>query len=130
MAVDNVQLTFNNEFEGTMQSPTGELMIGNVENGFRPYHLLFGALGSCFYATFITIVKKKRLSFDGADIEISGIKREEVPPTLEYAKIKFTIKNPSNEAQFRKSAELAAKHCSIHETISKVARIELELIFE
>ena len=73
MAVDNVQLTFNSEFEGKMQSPTGELMIGNVENGFRPYHLLFGALGSCFYATFITIVKKKRLSFDGADIEISGI---------------------------------------------------------
>ena len=33
MAVDNVQLTFNSEFEGKMQSPTGELMIGNVEMG-------------------------------------------------------------------------------------------------
>lgn len=131
MAVDNIQLIFSNEFEGTMHSPTGELSIGNVEHGFRPYHLLFGALGACFYATFVSIAKKKRLTFDSAQIEISGTKREEVPTTLNHVLIKLIIKNPSdNIEQFKKSAELAAEFCSIHETISKVATIEVVVSFE
>ena len=42
----------------------------------------------------------------------------------------MVIKNPSNEQQLLKSAELGAKYCSIYETISKVAKINLEVIFE
>lgn len=132
MAVDNIKLTFSNDFEGTMTSPTGTLPIGKSEDSFRPYHLLFGALGSCLYATFIPITYKMRLSFEEANLEISGNKRKEVPSTLDYVQIKFVIKNPSkgSEDQFRKAAELASKYCSIHETISKVAKIEMVVSFE
>jgi len=127
MAVEDIVLEFSNNFSGIMKAPNGSLVIG--DDGFKPYNLLLGALGSCFYATFLSIVKKKRLSFSKADLKVSGRKREEVPTTLEEAKIELTIYGADSEEQFKKCAELGAEYCSIHETISKVANIKLELHF-
>ncbi|HHU55404.1 MAG TPA: OsmC family peroxiredoxin [Acholeplasmataceae bacterium] len=130
MAVENIVLNFSNSFSGKMIAPNGEVNIGKEE--LRPYNLLLGALGSCFYATFLDIVKKKRLSFSEASITISGNKREKVPTTLETVEMDFVIKGVEKENQdkFIKSAELGAKYCSIHETISKVANIKLNVRFE
>ena len=125
MAVDNVKISFTNTFSGEMETPSGVLKIGSEEGTFKPYHLLFGALGSCFYHTFLTIVEKKRLTFEVANLEISGVKREVPPTTLETVGMKFTIKNASNFEKFQQAVELAAKYCSIHETISKVANIDI-----
>ena len=129
MAVDNITLNFTNEFVGEVISPTGKVLIGQQDQGMAPYHLLFGALGSCFYSTFLSIANKKRLTFDSASIEISGVKRTGEIPTLESVLIHMIIKNPSNEVGLTKSAELGTKFCSIHETISKVASMKLEVMF-
>lgn len=129
MNTDLVKLSFDSTFTGTMFSPTGTVKLGDQNGGMQPYHLLYGALGSCFYATFLSIATKKRLTFKNASLEISGIKRDEIPPTLNEVKITLVINNPSEEIQFKKSAELGAKYCSIHETISKVATITLEVLF-
>jgi putative redox protein len=93
--------------------------------------MLFGALGSCFYSTFLSIAKKKRLSFDKAEVEVSGHKGtgKEIN-LLEKVIIKLVIWNPSNEKALKRSAELGSKFCSIHETISKVADIELIVEFQ
>jgi len=130
MNTDLVSLSFDSSFTGTMVSPTGTVKLGDQNGGMQPYHLLYGALGSCFYATFINIANKKRLSFQKATLEISGTKRDEIPTTLCDVTINFVIYNPSDEVQFRKSAELGAKYCSIHETISKVADMKLDVIFK
>jgi putative redox protein len=129
MAVDNILIQFDPNFVGTMTSPSGSIRLGDQEGGMAPYHLLFGALGSCFYATFLSIAKKKRLTFAKAEIEISGEKRTEVPPTLQHVKIRLVVHNPSDEAGLLKSAHLGAQFCSIHETISKVAQMEHEVQF-
>jgi len=129
LAVDKIKLEFSNLFEGKAIAPNGEVSIGSRPGDLKPYHMLFGALGSCFYATFLSIVKKKRLSFSGAEIEISGTKREEVPPTLNRVIIALKIFNPSDEKQFLRSAELGAEYCSIHKTVSKVATIDLKVDF-
>ena len=114
-----------------MESPTGVIKIGEQEGGMYPYHLLFGALATCFYSTFLVIAQKKRLSFDNAELEVSGHKGtgKEIN-LLEQVTIKMTITNPSNEKGLHKSAELGAKFCSIHETISKVANIDLVIVFK
>lgn len=125
MAVDNIKFVWENTFKGTMITPTGEIKLGMEEGSFKPYQLLFGALGSCFYHTFLTIVEKKRLAFSKASLEISGNKRETVPTTLEHCLMKLVVSGASNKEQIVKSAYLAAQNCSIHETISKVATIEL-----
>jgi putative redox protein len=126
---DLIKLQFNSEFKGVMTSPTGTVLLGDQDGGQQPYHLLFGALGSCFYATFLSIAIKKRLQFSQVEIEVSGNKRESIPSTLENVTLLLRVYNPSNETGLIKSAELGAKYCSIHETISQVAKIELVVEF-
>jgi putative redox protein len=130
MKTDNIAMKFNNEFMGSMTSPKGEIQIGSQDNGQAPYHLLYGALGSCFFATFLSIANKMRLTFDDADLEISGTKRDESPATLEKVIIDMVVYNPSDEARLEKAAQLGAQHCSIHETISRVADIKLNIVFK
>ncbi len=129
MNTDKVTLDFDSSYIGTMTSPTGSIKMGDQTGGMQPYHLLFGALGSCFYATFLGIAKKKRLTFSKATLDIGGHKRDEIPPTLDNVKIHLIIFDASDEAQFIKSAQLGAEYCSIHETISKVAKINLDVTF-
>lgn len=130
MAVENIKLEFENNFKGVMIAPTGDLKIGGNDGEFKPYNLLFGALGSCFYATFLSIVEKKKLSFADAKLEISGKKRDAEVATLEHVLIDMVITNASDEKQFLRCVELGAKFCSIHETISKVAKIDINVKFE
>lgn len=131
MALDNVKLSIDNEFVGTLESPTGTIKIGDQKEGMMPYHLLFGALASCFYSTFLVIATKKRLKFDHAELEISGRKGtgKEIN-LLEQVDINMVVTNPSNEKALQKSAELGAKFCSIHETLTKVANIDLHVTFK
>lgn len=131
MALDTIKQTWDSEFKGIMETPTGTINIGDEENGMAPYHMLFGALGACFYATFLSIAKKKRLTFDKATLEVSGKKeeKEREPRLLEEAVMTLTITNPSNEKGFIRSAELGAEYCSIHKTLEKIAHIELKVEF-
>ncbi|HOA63979.1 MAG TPA: OsmC family protein [Bacilli bacterium] len=126
--MNHVKLNFKAD-EGLLTTDSN-FTVKIFKDGAKPYDMLLGALGSCFYATFMSIVEKKKLTFDEVDLDISGRKRTEVPTTLEDVNIKMVIKNPSNEQQLLKSAELGAKYCSIYETISKVAKMNLEVIFE
>jgi putative redox protein len=130
MKTDTINMNFNQGFVGEMISPTAHIQIGSQENGAQPYHLLYGALGSCFYATFLSVSQKMRLTFDRATLEISGTKRETLPTTLDYVKIEMVIYKPNDEEKMLKAAQLGAKHCSIHETLSKVATMELVVKFE
>ncbi len=129
MALDNIKLTFDNQFAGEMISPTGTVLIGDQENGIAPYHLLFGALGSCFYSTFLAIANKKKLVFEKATVEVSGSKRTGEVQTLEFVHIKISIYGGDNQVQLTKSAELGTRFCSIHNTISQVATMSLEVLF-
>jgi len=130
MKADTVKLKFDKDFVGEMTSPTGTIKLGSQENGMKPYHLLFGAVASCFYATFLSVANKMRLSFSNVEIEVNGNKRDETPATLDYVKIEMVVYSGSDEEKLRKAAELGAKYCSIHETISKVAQIDLVVTFE
>ena len=129
MKTDQVKVIFQDNFKGEMQSPTGKISLGKEENGMMPYHLLYGALASCFYATFLSVAQKMRLDFEQATITVDGEKRDEVPQTLSHVQMNLVIKNPSNEEKLRKAAELGAKYCSIHETILSVSTIDLDISF-
>jgi putative redox protein len=127
---DNINLTFEQGFRGVLESPTSKINIGQTENGIAPYHMLYGALGACFYATFLSISEKMRLSFSKAFVEISGEKRDESPATLKHVKVELTIYNPSHQEKLIKAAQNGAKFCSIYETISQVADMELVVLFK
>ncbi len=130
MASIDVQMRFERGFEGQLKTAKNSTSIGKTEGRFSPYELLLGALGSCYYATFVDIADKMRLNYVSADIDISGTKRKEVPTTLESAVMRFTIRGAENQKGFARAAELAANYCSIHHTLSQVAEITTELVFE
>ncbi|MGI6695633.1 MAG: OsmC family protein [Christensenellales bacterium] len=125
----NVSLQFGTEFEGTLQADDRQIAIGRKAGGMASYELLLGALGSCYYATFISIARKMRLEYKGVDIAIHGVKRDQVPETLQTVEMTITIRGAQDEKGFDRASELAAKYCSVHETIAQVADIALELRF-
>lgn len=126
----SVKLTFTNDFVGTVHAAHGEIPINQDGQSLLPYDMLLGALGSCFYATFLDIARKMRLEYDRAEIDVVGVKREETPTHLVTADMLFTIYGAKEEKGFQRAAELAAKYCSIHYTLSQVADIQLKLQFK
>lgn len=130
MAETTVNLSFENTFKGEMEASRGSLRIGQEEGAFAPYDLLLGALGACYYHTFVDIAVKMRLEYEGARFTIRGVKREEVPTTLRTVDMVFTIRGAKDQKGFARAAELAAKYCSVHATLEKVAEMRTELRFE
>jgi putative redox protein len=130
MKADNINLKFDSKYVGELSSPSGTIKLGSQENGMKPYHLLFGALASCFYATFLSVAEKMRVSFTDVDIEVSGNKRDETPATLDQVTIQMVVYNGTDQTKLKRAAELGAQYCSIHETISRVAKMDLVVTFE
>jgi len=130
MALITAETHFKNEFEGELLTSRGAVVpIGPGQGSTSPYDLLFGALASCFYSTFLDIVEKMRVDFEAADIAVSGEKRVEIPTTLSWVLVELTIKKPSKRDAFEKAAALAGKYCSIYQTLSHVASMRTEVRF-
>lgn len=125
-----VAMHFGDRFRGELVAGDRQVAIGKSASGMTPYELLLGALGSCYYATLIDIARKMRLEFTGADIAIHGVKREEIPTTLKTVDMVVTIKGAASRQGFERASGLAAKYCSVHATVAKVADITLTLLFE
>lgn len=130
MKTDPIKMTFKDGFKGEMTTPLGTFPIGKAEQKLMPYHMLYGALGACFYATFLSVADKMRLTFSDVSIDITGTKREDIPTTLDHVQIDMVIFEPSHEEKLLKAAQNGAKYCSIHETVSQVAKIDLNVTFE
>ena len=82
----HVEISFEYPFQGIARNKDGySVNIGIEEGNAKPYDLLLSALGSCLYATFLSIANKKELSFKEVEIELSGEKRDEVPTTRKTA---------------------------------------------
>ena len=130
MAETTVRMEFSRGFDGMLMAQNGEARVGREEGALRPYDLLLGALGACYYSTFLDIAGKMRLEYERAEISLRGVKRDTVPTTLETVDMVFTIHGAAGEKGFERATQLAAKYCSVHETIAWVAEIRLEVLFE
>jgi putative redox protein len=105
----------------TLETDRAIVKIGSKEGELFPYDMLLGALSSCFYYTLLEILEKRKSDIPDIEIIVTGDKREKVPTTLEWVNLDITVYGNVDEAQFLRFVDLAAKYCSIHETISKVA---------
>ena len=113
----------------TLENERAIVGIGSKPGEFYPYDLLLGALSSCFYYTLIEILEKRKVEIPIVEVIVTGEKRTEVPTTLEWVNMEITVTGKVDEKQFQRSVDLAAKYCSIHETISKVANVTHEVKF-
>lgn len=129
MAVQKVNVNFTNEFRGQLIGPRGTAEIGLEEGTVSPYDMLYGALASCLYSTFLDVAEKKRIKFESMNIEVTGEKREESPTILKWVNVKMIVKNADKEKGLIEAAELAAKYCSIYYTLAQIADMNLEIEF-
>ncbi len=124
---DKITLNFSDGYQGEVIGPRGKLKIGSGENTFAPYNLLYGALGSCYYATFLAMADKMNLDVIKATVVITGEKLETDLAPLGHVLVDVKITSPSEEKKLIRSAELGAKYCSIYNTLSHVAEMELKI---
>lgn len=94
-----------------------------------PYEYLLGALSGCFTSTLLDMYAKD-IEYTSIDVHVEGIKREEVPTTLEHTSIKLTAKGVKERERFEEAVQKASQACSIFQTISKVSEMEVQIVFE
>ena len=125
------RVEFENTFKGTGKCDNGHTVPIGL-GGAAPYDLLTMALSSCLYSTFLDIMAKKKIEFGGAEIDVAGETRDDVPTTLKYCKVTVRVKKlaTDSKAGVEKSFELATKYCSVYQTLSKVSQMDWEVIFE
>lgn len=116
--------------KSTLETDRAVVELGSEAGQLYPYDLLLGALSACFYATLHEILEKQKAEIPNVEIVVTGEKRKEVPTTLEWVNLRITVMGEVNEKQFQRSVDLAARYCSIHETISKVAKMSHEVVFD
>lgn len=122
----NVTVTFDQEFKGELVS-ANESTIQVGQDAIRPYDMLMGALVSCFHHTFLEIVGKKRQRVAHVEYRVHGRKRETTPTMLEYVRLDVIVTGGSDVLQIEKSFELSKKYCSVYQTLSHVATIEVNI---
>lgn len=125
-----VTMDFDYEFKGILKAKRGSVNIGVEEGTVDPYDMVFGALGSCLYSTFLDIAVKKKIVYDGVKMKVSGEKRTEVPTTLKTVNVEVTVVNPEKEKGLDQAMRLATEYCSVYQTLSHVAEMTYSLNFE
>lgn len=120
MKTDQIKLEFQNEAKGKVIAPRGEIKIGDGEGEYAPYHLLYGALGSCYYYTFLALCRKQKLEFDKVKVTIDGEKHESSVALLKEVIVDVEIWSKDNKDRITKAAGQGAKYCSIYNTIQSI----------
>jgi hypothetical protein len=49
----DVKLRFGRAFKGELIAKKGSIPIGREEGNLAPYDMMLGALGACYYSTFV-----------------------------------------------------------------------------
>jgi len=119
-----------NQVDGQMVTDSGSKAgLGSSPGSFAPYELLLGALSYCLFSTFVSIAQKMQLSYEGLDMDITGVKRDEKVATLETCDIKVTAKGVEDEQKFAKSFEIATRYCSVFQTLGNVAQMKWDISY-
>jgi len=99
---------------------------GGKNTGLRPMELLLLGIGSCSGMDVISILKKKKQSVSGLEINVQGQKAKQYPQKFVGIDIEFVIrgKNISEEA-VKRAIELSMdKYCSVKATLEGSAKID------
>jgi putative redox protein len=129
MTIKKVELSFQQEFKGQLIADNHTIEIGDDKGSLAPYDMLLGALASCYYSTFLDVANKKKIRFDKAEMTVTGEKREEIPTTLKWVNLDIRIYGASSQTGIVKAGEMAAKYCSVYQTIAHVADMKWDISF-
>jgi putative redox protein len=118
------------QFVGEAESGHAIVMDGTPETGgnntgLRPMELLLIGIGGCSGMDVVSILKKKKQTITGLEINVNGQKAESYPQKFTGIDIEFIIKgkNISEEAVKRAIQLSMEKYCSVKATLEGSANI-------
>jgi putative redox protein len=65
-----------------------------------------------------------RLSYDSAQMDVSGVKRDADVATLETCSVEMVIQGGSDKTKLERAFDIATRYCSVYQTISQVAEMK------
>ena len=104
---------------------------GGTGEGFRPMHMVLGALCGCSAVDVISILKKQRQPLEDLTIRVDGDRQKGVEPALwENVHLLFEVKGDVDPAKALRAVQLSMdKYCSVAETLRKAgAMITFEVM--
>ena len=112
---NNIKLLFDQGPEGLLQSANYETKVSYTGKGMAPYELFLGGYVSCLHATFMGIMKKRKLVFENIVYDVTSHKREEVPTIMAklITNIVITGAEEKKHKSIIKSMTQAEHYCSI-----------------
>jgi putative redox protein len=119
---NTIKLSFGEATEGILESANGTTNVSFSGKALAPYELFLGGYASCLHATFMGIMKKRKLDYDKVTYDVTGHKREEVPTTLSQLITNVVVygANEDKHSQITKSMKQAETYCSISATINNL----------
>lgn len=110
----------------TMDGPEN---FGGSNSGIRPKELLLIALAGCTGSDVVTILAKKRVKYDGFEINITAEQQDEHPQVYTKINLEYVFygKNiPTKDVE--RAIELSqTKYCSVTAMLQKAVEIEHSL---
>ncbi len=98
---------------------------GGHNAGFRPMELLLVGFGGCSGMDVISILRKKRQTVTGLEINVRGEKSDDHPRIYKEVHIEYVVKGKDvgKEAVERAIALSLDKDCSVGATLAKAGNI-------
>ncbi len=117
-------LQFDNGFHGCYEVKGQKFRIGR--DGLEPYDLTYGAIGACLYTNLLKAAEERGITLSGAQVCVEGRKRDAIPATLEYLKVRVFLGGDTSE-EMQECLEEACQKCSMLATFRQVAEIDAGL---
>ena len=110
------------------ESGTGHALViddANGHTGPKPIELALLALGGCTGFDVISILRKKRQTVTGYEIEVRAEQNPESPSYFTRVEIKHRLRGRIDPEAVQRAIHLSeTKYCSVGAMISKTAKIE------
>ena len=130
MVKAKVTLMNDMRFSGTATSGHTLIMdadegAGGHDAGFRPMELLLVGFGGCSGMDVISILRKKRQTITGLELNVKGEKSDSDPKIYKEVHIEYVVKGKGVEtgAVERAISLSLDKYCSVGATLAKAGTI-------
>ena len=112
-------------FIGTSASGHSTVMDSDGERGMPPMEMLLLGTGACAAIDLVMILKKGRQEVVDADVEVGGLRRDEMPRYFTEVEMHFVVKGRSlAPAKVERAIDLAMeKYCSASAQLRALAEI-------
>lgn len=97
--------------------------------GQSPVEMLQSALAACAGVEVVAMIKKRKRSVDGLQIEVTSVRQEQAPRWLKEIHCKYILTSPdANVEELEKVTRLALeKYCSVASSLKSVITFSVEV---